>query len=209
MNIPKALPASLARLLLLLCIFFSVPSNAANPLAPFYVSTANPYGTLFLFQKCTNPGNVCPTDPGPWPVLPGSNRIGTLIFNLSSNRFNYILQAENLTTGNSYTLVYYPDPWPGNGLICLSNQLVAATYTDSNGIVHLGFVTYTTDTGLELATSLPIATDDNFSLTSPGAKIWLVPSSDADCFGEKMTGWNPGDILFEYNTIVYTDTDAP
>lgn len=33
-----------------------------------------------------------------------------------------------------------------------------------------------------------------------GPKVWLVLTADVDC-GTGMTGWNPTEYLFEYNTI--------
>jgi hypothetical protein len=40
-----------------------------------------------------------------------------------------------------------------------------------------------------------------------GGKIWLVLSSDVDCDGQQMTGWNPAEYLFEYDLMTFEQTD--
>jgi len=90
--------------------------------------------------------------------------------------------------------IYYPDPWPGEGLICLS----APTLSGSDGAIAVS-------NSAAIGTSLPIATDDN---VDDGAKIWLVPAAMVDCEGQVMANWNdcPG-ILFEKdmaNRVFYT-----
>jgi hypothetical protein len=97
----------------------------------------------------------------------------------------------------NYTLIYYPDPWPGNGLICLSEP----TLSGSGGEISMSGQ-------VEINTDLPIPSDDNFA---DGAKLWLVPSGMVDCTGQVMANWEdcPG-ILFEediaQNRVFYTDT---
>ncbi len=53
--------------------------------------------------------------------------------------------------------------------------------------------------------SLPQATDANFNNSSPGAKIWLIAANDVDCSAGTIV-WDPANILFEYNPIVFTYT---
>ena len=88
-----------------------------------------------------------------------------------------------------YTLIYYPDPWPGDGLICFGSGIA-----DFEGDVHIKGHLETGD--------LPGAFDEN-----PGAKIWLALTADVDCIGQNMVGWNPGEYLFEYELITFDDTD--
>jgi len=86
-----------------------------------------------------------------------------------------------------YTLIYYPDPWPGTGLICLGSGMA-----DEEGNVHIA---NSLNTG-----SLPTEADEN-----EGAKIWLVPSSCVDCEARVWVGgWNPTEYLFEYDLITFT-----
>lgn len=169
---------------------------AALSSSPAYSIT--PATSLSLYQKCTNPGNVCPTDPGPWPKLAGSARRGTLAYNLWGSKFTFTFSGQRLTKNKLYTLIYYPDPWPGNGLICLSAS------TKANLLGNLSI-----SRSINLKTSLPTQADANFATSAPGAKIWLVPSADVNCNTKQMVNWNPGEILFENNSIIYTDTDAP
>ena len=115
---------------------------------------------------------------------------GKMRYRLSGSMFDFVFNGHELTPGQSYTLIYYPDPWPGQGLICLgTNQ----ANEDAN--VHIkGFV----ETG-----DLPADYDDN----TEGAKIWLVLTDDVNCDEAKMVGWNPSEYLFEHNLITFDDTD--
>jgi hypothetical protein len=113
-------------------------------------------------------------------------------YNLSGSTFDFVFNGHSLAIGQDYTLIYYPDPWPGKGLICLGSGTV-----NEDGNVHIkGSV----DTG-----DLPIDADEN-----DGAKIWLVLSSDVDC-GElelyEMVAWTLTAYLFEYDLITFDDTD--
>jgi len=113
---------------------------------------------------------------------------GKLKYDLSGSTFNFLFNGHGLEPDTDYTLIYYPDPWPGSGLI----NLGTATANEGGNIHIRGSV----DTG-----DLPIDADEN-----DGAKIWLVLSSDV---GEgEMVGWNPGEYLFEYDLISFDDTDG-
>ncbi len=110
-------------------------------------------GHLYLYEKDGVPDwNI--VEDGAW---------GKLTYNLSGSMFDYVFNGHGLVPGTDYTLIYYPDPWPGTGLKCLGSGVVNA-----DGDIH---IMNSVDTG-----DLPIASDDN-----PGAKIWLVKSSDVDC----------------------------
>jgi hypothetical protein len=166
---------------------------------------------LLLFQKCDECfiGEVgydafgCPdttVTPGPWAILTESRRYGQLKYNQWGDKFSFLFEGKGLDCKKSYTLIYYPDPWPGKDLICL-----ASGRPNRSGTLILR-------KALDIP-SLPIPTDANFSPVTPsgavGAKIWLVPSDDVDCTegSSQMTDWNPTDILFEGNLIIYQDTD--
>ena len=109
---------------------------------------------------------------------------GKLKYSLTGTTFDFHFNGHGLEPLTEYALVYYPDPWPGTGLIIFGT---ATTNEDGNilikGSVEIG--------------DLPIDEDEN-----DGAKIWLVLSRDA---GEgEMAGWNPGEYLFEYDLITFT-----
>jgi hypothetical protein len=161
-------------------------------------------GKLFLFQKCdaslaTDTTNYdakgCPklTD-GPWPIYSGNNRMGILNYNLWGTSFKFSFEGKKLEANKKYTLIYYPDPWPGDNLICLGSAT-----SSKEGKIKIR------SNGVALTTGLPIKDDDNNQL---GAKIWLVATADVDCTANaplttKMNSWNPASYLFEYNLIVF------
>ena len=171
-------------------------------------------GRLFLFQKCDSIG-CPPIGNGPWPILPDSNSWGRLDYSLWGDNFKFSFSGRGLQPATKYTLIYYPDPWPGTGLICLGsgqstplkgkskgksgNQGHGKGGQKSGNIAIHGKV----DTG-----SLPASYDTNFnpagSSGAVGAKIWLVLTDDVQCTdGPHMKNWNPAAYLFEYNLIVF------
>ncbi len=183
----------------------------------------NMIGNLFLFQKCDaslipeaeaeDPqydGSGCPLPGnGPWPAFTENRRWGQMRYNLLGDKFRFSFQGKRLLPETDYTLIYYPDEWPGNGLMCLG-----ANTTNPNGNIQIRGQ-------LEILTGLPAPYDKNFNPVAPsgaaGAKIWLVPSADVKCdaSGEidaetglpadpsMLLAWNPASYLFEANLIVY------
>lgn len=131
---------------------------------------------LYLYEK--NPDTWEIVEDGAW---------GKMKYNLSGEEFDFVFNGHELEPGYDYTLIYYPDPWPGNGLICLGSDTA-----NEEGNVH---IKASVDTG-----DLPIEDDEN-----DGAKIWLVLSADVDCNAQKMVGWNPAEYLFEYELITFDD----
>jgi len=123
---------------------------------------------LYLFEK--DPGTWMIVEDGAWGKMTYLSDKGTFCFN-----------GHNLTYGNHYALIYYPDPWPGTGL-----EVLGDGYADELGDIHIAD---TFDFG-----SIPIDGD-----TNSGAKIWLVLYEDQD--GSQMIGWNPSEYLFEYVLI--------
>jgi hypothetical protein len=101
---------------------------------------------LYLHEKDADWNIV---DDGAW---------GKMTYNLSGSTFDFVFNGHNLKgiVDTEYTLIYYPDPWPGEGLICLGTGTV-----DEFGDVHImGSV----DTG-----------------NLEDAKIWLVLSDHVEC----------------------------
>jgi len=135
---------------------------------------------LYLVEK--DPNTWEPIDGGAW---------GKMIYSSSGSMLRLVFNGHDLVVGEDYTLIYYPDPWPGNGLICLGTGTA-----DEEGNVH---IKANVDTG-----DIPTEADENYP---DGAKIWLVLSSDVDCEGQSMVGWNPTEYLFEQELITFDDTD--
>ena len=102
-------------------------------------------------------------------VSPGAK--GTLIYN--SEGYDFI--GMGLDEGVEYKMIYYPDPWPGTGLVCLNS----GTPNSDGEVILQG----TTD-----LTSIHIPEDENEQ-----SKIWLVLASDVDCTNKKMIAWNPSE----------------
>jgi hypothetical protein len=136
-------------------------------------------GLLNLFQK----------DPSTWEIIE-DGAWGKMRYNLSGELFDFVFNGHYLETGDKYALIYYPDPWPGTGLICLGVGMA-----DDYGDVH---IEGKRDTG-----DLPTAVDLN-----DGAKIWLVLQSDVNCDSQSMIGWTPEEYLFEFDLISFEDTEA-
>ena len=126
-------------------------------------------------------------DPGTWEIVE-DGAWGKMKYNLSGLEFDFVFNGHGLVEGTEYTLIYYPDPWPGEGLICLGSGTV-----NEEGDIHIA---ESVDTG-----NLPIEGDEN-----DGAKIWLVLTSDVDCDGQLMIGWSPDEYLFEYDLITFEYT---
>lgn len=138
---------------------------------------------LYFYEKTGEPD---------WEIL-DDGAWGKMKYNLTGPVFDFVFNGHGLETGSTYTLIYYPDPWPGDGLICLGSGLA-----NQDGDVHImGSV----DTG-----DLPKEDDGNYP---DGAKIWLVLTSDAQCPSENvsgsMTGWNPTEYLFESDLVTFDD----
>ena len=135
-------------------------------------------GHLYLYEK--NPADWSIVDGGAW---------GKMKYNLSGPELCVVFNGHGLNPGVDYTLIYYPDPWPGTGLICLGSGMA-----NNGGNVHIKGCT---NTG-----SLPIVADEN-----DGAKIWLVLSSDLDCDTGTWSAWSATEYLFENDVITFDDTD--
>ncbi len=148
---------------------------------------------VFLYEK----------DPQTWDVIGRGGAWGFLDYRPEGTVFRFLFVGKKLEPGVDYTLIYYPDPWPGSGLICLGSGTA-----DEDGRVKMvgkgdpanPFYVEPQSTG-----NLPADTDANASY---GAKIWLVLSDDVDCFSENMIGWNPTEYLFENNLITFVDRDG-
>jgi len=160
-------------------IVLVVPVLAKGPSAPAGSSNK---AHLYLFQK----------DPSKEYSIVKDGAWGKMTYDQSGDEFNYVFNGHQLVAGTKYTLIYYPDSWPGDGLKCLGDGT-----SDDYGNVHI-------QNSLAME-PLPAEWDDNFKLTPPGAKIWLVNSDDVECrTSSKMNGWHPTQYLFEDKLITFT-----
>jgi hypothetical protein len=144
---------------------------------------------LYLQEK--NPANWLPVAGGAW---------GKMVYTLSGKSFTFVFNGHKLDAGIPYTLIYYPDPWPGNGSICLGSGVA-----DRTGDIHIK--------GIVNTGNLPIPGDLNGNAgtttygSQTGAKIWLVLSGDIGCSRHYMAGWHPTEYLFEMHLINYIETE--
>jgi hypothetical protein len=126
---------------------------------------------------------------------------GYLTYRVWGPVFNFKIQGFKLQRHTPYALIYYPDPFPGKGLIILAK----GTANGGGNLTLLGKV----DTG-----TLPanLGADANF----PGAKIWLVPNPDLyivegsngfEFFNWPMDPVSGAGILFETTLINYYKTN--
>ena len=140
-----------------------------------------PPETIELCQKA----DACTSPPvGEW----ACDTVGAsakLTYSPEGSVFDFTVAGTVPRLGAAYTLIYYPDPWPGNGLICLGD-------TTSDGTTGAVGFNGTPAIGQSLV----------------DAKLWLVPASMVDCTGQVMANWEdcPG-IVFEkdiLNRVDYT-----
>jgi len=161
-------------LILVVCSSMTIAKNSSNG------AGRSKQAHLYLFEK----------DPTTWEIVENGSW-GKMKYTREGSTFDFIFNGHELEINQSYTLIYYPDPWPGIGLKCLGSDI-----SNEEGNIH---IKESVDTG-----ELPAFGDENYR---EGAKIWLVLSSDVDCENATMIGWNPTEYLFEYDLITFYDTD--
>ncbi|MDO8498240.1 MAG: hypothetical protein Q7S44_00395 [bacterium] len=145
---------------------------------------------LYLYEKDSS-----------WNIVNGG-AWGKMTYNQSGSTFDYVFNGHELQPNTGYSLIYYADPWPGDN----PGALIVSGTSNGGGNIHLAG-------SVDLTIDLPSLPDQNAvdpceggASPCPGAKIWLVPSSDYDATTNSMTAWNPENYLFENNSILYEDT---
>jgi hypothetical protein len=113
--------------------------------------------------------------------------------------FDWSLEGYGLQNNTEYELIYYADPWPGNG-DGAGGALIGSGTT--NGFGRLSIAATSTDLGMDM----PNVHDWN---DPDGAKLWLVPATDYDQTTNSMVAWNCDDYLYEMKLISHDDTDDP
>jgi len=137
-------------------------------------------GQLYLFEKNIETWEII--EKGAW---------GKMKYSLSGSEFDFSFNGHGLEPEVWYSLIYYPDPWPGEGLYILGESIA-----DDYGNIRIS--------GLENTGDMPSELDENWP---DGAKIWLVLSEDVGGRMQSMLGWNPTEYLFEYDLIKFDDVD--
>lgn len=117
---------------------------------------------------------------------------GIVKYERETPTFNFRLHAHGLKSRQEYTLIYFPDPHPGDNLLCLGHGV-------SGKRGNLRFANR-----IDINSNLPAIYDENYP---EGARLRLVPSSDVDCNARKFIEWRPYAYLYETRLIKYTDTD--
>ena len=157
-----------------------------------------------------------------------NDAIATLIFGTSQEEFVYYLVGEVPLNDTEYSLVYYADElydatdvlpegksigddkWGGvNGE---AGTVIATAFSADDHSIEM-------EGSINLGMDLPHPDDANFNMdetdyreapdfycNGDGAKLWLVVTSDLTSGDLPMTGWNPGNYLFETDLIHYEDT---
>ena len=156
---------------LLVNIAAAKPSNKTHGKSKF--------AHLYLFEK----------DPVTWDIINGG-AWGKMKYLKTGSEFDFNFNGHKLLPNSEYSLIYYPDPWPGSGLIVLGEGL-----SDLYGDLKIK--------GSVVISDLPLEHDYN---SPSGAKIWLVLTSDVNSRMRCMSGWNPNYYLFENNLITFDST---
>ena len=157
---------------------------------------ANGHNTVLLENKNVNDSQ--------WPVIV-DDTYGHLTYKESSPTFDYSFTAQGLPASTAFSLIYYADGYPGNGITHSTGALIGSGNSDGSGILSL--------TGSpDLNTDLPNPDDKNYPGNggSDYAKIWLVPSTAYNPAINGFYGWsvNTTSYLFDTEPVFYDDTDV-
>lgn len=146
-------------------------------------------GHMYLFEKNATTWKI--VEDGAW---------GKMRYTVEGPEFDFVFNGHGLDSGRNYTLIYYPDPWPGNGTICLGKE----TATEEGDLHIMG------SSNIEGGLPQDYDANANPSDDEPGAKIWLVLTEDVNCDSDtgEMSDWNPSEYLFEYDLIEYNETNG-
>jgi len=121
-----------------------------------------------------------------WGPLAGGAE-GQFKFKMGKKNLDVKIKASGLQPLTNYSLIYFLDPWPSQGLVCLCNAK-----TDGGGNLRAK-----AKANVDV---LPIPSDANYPC---GAKIWLVLTADVDCENQVMTAWNPESYLFQTQLVQF------
>ena len=177
-----------------------VTSTGASGCGRLGFDTANSdNGLLGDDTGVSDAGGVLPTmnlvhktDAPDWTPLTGPDLglpYAVLTWVPSGPTFEFKLDAIGLDPGDTYVLLQYIDPWPGYPAVDIAPTATVA----ADGTLSIPWSSYELDRDLD----------------ATNGKVWLVPSSMVDTAADTMTTWDVAAILFEYDFIIYDDTDIP
>jgi signal peptidase len=199
---------SLSRAGILLPLFGSLLVVTSLTVGNFFdmeKSLGNIFGAASSFAQTARLENK--NVAGDWSVIK-DNTFGTLKYDPESPTFNYDFKGEGLVSAKEYCLVYYADPWPGDGITHSTGFLIDQAEPDTSGNVSI-------NGSKDIGTDLPNSDDKNLA-DYGGAKIWLIPCANYDAGNHKVNPWAPNnnDWLFEttfinYKRVVPTPTPVP
>jgi len=176
--------------ILLTCLVSVLTIALASPAMVAAKSEEANFGLGGIVGQAGNSNNsfmkLFEKDDTDWSIVDGGAR-GKLKYSLTETTFDFHFNGHGLEFESEYALIYYPDPWPGTGLIVFGTDVA-----DEEGNVHI-------KGSADIEGILPAEGDTNVGEEGGGVKIWLVLFSDV---GEgAMAGWTPDEYLFEYDLI--------
>lgn len=168
-------------ILILLTVAMAVPTTLAKKAGQEGKSNT---GHLYLYEK----------DPSDWSIVDGG-AWGKLTYK-NGTTFDFVFNGHGVTPRTSYSLIYYADPWGASP----QGLFIGSSMSNKGGQIHV-------QGSPDLGTDLPMTHDIN-----SGAKIWLVLSSHIVVNSDgtiSFTDWDATKYLFEYDLIIYDDTEVP
>jgi hypothetical protein len=161
----------------------TVPAFAA-PMGKAIPANNNPQN-LYLYEKDAD-----------WQIVLGG-AWGKFNYRLTSdNVVSGVFNGHGLTTGDNYSLIYYPEPDNESGIVWPRKVVILGEGTvNDEGDIH---IRGTGELGVPDRHIDPL--DVDYFPKQLGDKIWLVLSDDIN-EESFITGWNPSEYLFEFKLI--------
>jgi hypothetical protein len=106
---------------------------------------------------------------------------------VTTTQYRIDMVANGLQKNTQYSIIYYADPWAGNG----GHEIYTfkTSRTSTSRVIRVSI-------DAEDWQPIPCTTDANYPV---GGKIWIVPSSDYS--GGQMIAWNPDTYLFDTGLV--------
>jgi len=178
---------------ILICLVSVLAVALASPVMAVKPEWAN-FGLGGIVGQAGNSHNsfmkLFEKDSTDWSIVDEGAR-GKLKYTLTEITFDFHFNGHGLEPESEYALIYYPDPWPGTGLIIFGTDVA-----DEEGNVHI-------KGSADIGGKLPSETDENYDAEKGGGiKIWLVLlSAISETEPWIMDEWTPDEYLFEYDLI--------
>ena len=184
-KINKKILIAISMVALMTLPIFQVLAINPNSNAPINGLGKSTNDHLYLFQKDSDEEWEIVDDP----------KWAKIHFNNKKNKF--VLNAHGLTPDEDFELICYLDHWPGDYSV-----LLGVGTSNEEGNLHIkGEVNIDELHEIAEAKLLEYEEDPEAAVLADGQKIWLVPAADFDEDAQIMVGWNPDDILFEFDLL--------